>query len=116
MKHLPFVSLLILALVVLIPAIAGCEPIRKHTTKAKVLSIDKQVVTHGSEKSISTDIFWLVVTDGVSYHVSTSGFFSCPEAVGLLKVDSTYYLTIDGFFECRFMGMFPNITKVEKAQ
>lgn len=113
---IPFVSLLILALVVLIPAIAGCQPIKKHTTTATVLSIDKQVETHGSEKSISTSIYWLVVTDRGTFHVTTDGFFSCPEAVGMLKTDSTYNLTIDGFFECPFMDVYPNITKVTKAK
>lgn len=116
MKNVPFLSLFILALVVLIPAIAGCEPISRHTTTAKVLSIDKQVKTGGSDKGFSTDIYWMVVTDGGTYHVSTDGFFRCPEAVGILKPDSTYLLTIDGFFECPFLGMYPKITKVEKAR
>ena len=94
--------------------LCGCEPIEKHKVTCKVLSIDKQVKQSGTAKSFSTDIYWLVTTDNGVYHIVSDGLWACPEAVGQLKIDSTYTLTIDGFCESSFWGIYPYIVKVEK--
>lgn len=92
---------------------AGCQQIEKHRVTCKVLSIDKQVKTSGDKDHFNTDIYWLVVTDQGSFHVRTDGYFGCAEATALQK-DSTYTLTIDGFFQSSFFGVYPFITKVHK--
>lgn len=102
-------SLLLLTSLIL----AGCQQIEKHRVTCKVLSIDKQVKTSGDKDHFSTDIYWLVVTDRGTFHARTEGLFGCPEATALLK-DSTYTLTIDGFFQSSFLGVYPFITKVHE--
>ena len=95
---------------------AACEPIERHSKICKVLSIDKQVKTSGSGESFSTDIYWLVVTDKGSYYLRTDGLWTCPEAVGMLKVDSTYNITVDGWFSSTFFGQYPYIINVTPAR
>lgn len=93
----------------------GCEPVQKHDVTCKILSIDKQTKQHGDSKSFTTDIYWLVTTDRGTYHITTDGFWPCPEAIGQLKVDSTYTLTVDGWCKSSFFGIYPHIVKVEKS-
>ncbi len=93
--------------------LAGCQQIEKHRVTCKVLSIDKQVKTSGDKDHFNTDIYWLVVTDRGTFHARTDGYFGCAEATALQK-DSTYTLTIDGFFQSSFLGVYPFITKVHK--
>lgn len=111
MKKLPLTLLALLAL-----TLTGCEPIEKHSTICKIRSIDKQVITSGSNKSFSTDIYWLVITDKGSYHLRTDGLWACPDAVGKLKVDSVYNITVDGWFSSSFLGVYPYIVKVEGVE
>lgn len=94
-------------------ALVGCQKIDKHRVTCKVLSIDKQVKTSGNKDHFNTDIYWLVVTDKGTFHARTDGYFGCAEATTLSK-DSTYTLTIDGFFQSSFLGVYPYITKVHK--
>lgn len=91
-----------------------CQRIDKHEITCRVYSIEKQVKTSGSKESFNTDIYWLVTTDRGSYHIVTDGLWACPEAVGQIKADSIYTLTIDGWFESSFWGMYPYIVKVRK--
>lgn len=101
------------ALVVLLVA---CERVEKHTETCKVQSIDKQVETVGNGDGFSTDIYWLVVTDKGSYHLRTNGLWACADAVGKLKVDSVYNITVDGWFASSFLGVYPYIVEVEYHQ
>ncbi|MCM1147309.1 MAG: hypothetical protein NC344_05675 [Bacteroidales bacterium] len=73
----------------------------------------QQVKTSGNKEHFITDIYWLVVTDKGTFHARTGGYFVCAEATALQK-DSTYTLTIDGFFQSSFLGVYPFITKVHK--
>lgn len=91
----------------------GCERIEKHNVTCRILSIDKQTEQHGDSESFHTDIYWLVTTDNGTYHITTDGLWACPEAVGKLKVDSTYTLTINGWFKSSFLGVYPYIVKVK---
>ena len=93
--------------------LSGCTQIHRHKEKCKVLTIEKQVEQQGSSESFSTRIYWLVVTDNGTYNITTKGLWSCPEALGKLKEDSTYLLTIDGFYESSILGLYPYIVKVE---
>ena len=102
-----------LLLLLLTLGFVGCQQIDKHTVTCKVLSIDKQIETSGNKDSFHTDIYWLVVTDQGTFHARTDGLFGCAEATTLQK-DSTYTLTIDGFFKSPFLGVYPFITKVCK--
>lgn len=101
---------LILALLAL--TLVGCEKVDRHSVTCKVLSIDKQVETNGTKNSFSTDIYWLVVTDKGSFHLRTDGLWSCAGAVGKLKEDSTYYITVDGWFKSSILGVYPYIVNV----
>lgn len=108
------ISKIICALIaILAPALTGCEPVSRHTEVCKVLSIQKQVETSGTQSSFSTDIYWLVLTDRGSYHLRTDGLWACPDAVGKLKEDSTYRITVDGWFSSSFWGIYPYIVKVD---
>lgn len=93
--------------------LSGCQPIEKHRVTCKVLSIDKQVKTSGNKDNFTTDIYWLVITDQGTFYARTDGYFGCAEATALQK-DSTYTLTIDGFFQSSFLGVYPFITKADK--
>lgn len=93
-------------------ALTGCEPIERHTETCKVLSIDKQVKTLGTKDAFSTDIYWLVVTDKGAFHLRTEGLWACADGVGKLKEDSTYQITVDGWFSSTFLGVYPSIVKV----
>ena len=104
----------IIILTILSLILYQCEPIEKNSVTCKILSIDKQIKQCGSTKSFSTDIYWLVTTDNGVYHIVSEGIWACPEAVGQLKVDSTYTLTIDGWGKSSFLGMYPYIIKVDK--
>lgn len=96
----------------------SCEPVSRHSIQCKVLSIEKQTEQSGSAKSFSTIIYWLVITDRGTFHITTDGLWACPEAVGCLKPDSTYILTVDGLYQSSFFGVYPYIVKVDnlKAQ
>ncbi len=117
MKHS---SSLIIAITIICLAIimgaAACQPVERHTSTCKVLSIDKQVKTSGSGESFSTDIYWLVVTDKGSFYLRTDGLWACPQAVGMLKVDSTYSITVDGWFSSTFLGVYPYIVNVNPSR
>ncbi len=102
-------TLLILILVLL----CACQKVSRHTVTTKVLSVEKQVKTSGNEKRISTDIYWMVVTDKGTYHVTTEGYWACAKAIAL-QPDSTYVLTIDGWFSSPFWGVYPYIVNVDK--
>ena len=95
--------------------LCACQRIEKHTETCKILSIDKQVETSGTKQSISTRIYWLVVTDKGSFHIVTDGLWACPDAVGRLQIDSVYNLTIDGFYQSSFLGVYPYIVQVNKS-
>lgn len=97
-------------------ALAGCEKVEKHTEVCKVLSVDKQVKTSGSADGFSTDIYWLVTTDKGTYHLRTDGLWTCPEAVGKLKPDSVYNITVDGWLSSPFLGAYPFIVKVSPCR
>ena len=105
---------LLIATIILSLILCGCEAVEKHTEVCKIQSIEKQVETSGDKDSFSTYIYWMVTTDKGTYHVVTEGLWACPEAVGKLKVDSTYRLTVDGWFQSRFLGAYPYIVNVEE--
>lgn len=104
----------LLIILTLALTLSACEPVEKHRVTCKVLSIDKQVKQSGSADSFSTEIYWLVTTDNGTYHIKTDGLWACPEAVGQIKPDSTYTLTVDGFCQSSFWGIYPYIVKVDK--
>lgn len=91
----------------------ACEPIDTHSVTCRVYSIEKQVVHSGDKDHLYTDIYWLVTTDNGTYHITTDGFWACPEAVGQIKVDSVYTFTIDGY-KSSFWGIYPHIVSVSK--
>lgn len=95
-------------------SVMACEPVDKHDVTCKVLSIEKQVEQSGSAEDFSTRIYWLVATDKGAYHITADGLWACPEAVGQLKADSTYTLTVDGWIRSPFFGIYPYIVKVSK--
>ena len=103
-------------LTIFIPALTlcACEPVSKHEVTCTIHSIDKQVEQSGDAKSFSTEIYWLVTTDKGAFHIKSDGLWACPEAIGKLKVDSTYILTVDGFCQSSFWGIYPYIVKVER--
>lgn len=77
----------------------------------KVNRVDKVEETSGSDGETSTNVRYLIYTDKGPFQVNIKGFASCPEAVGRLEKDSTYRLSVCGV-ECRFLGMYRNVTKV----
>ena len=100
-------------LAIIVAIAASCTRIEKHTVECKVYSIEKIVKTEGDKDHFYTAIHWLVTTDHGTFAIETSGLFPCPEAVGKIKPDSCYRLTVDGWFESSFLGVYPNIIKVE---
>lgn len=90
--------------------LCGCEPVQKRTETVKVIAVEKQTVTSGYKDNFSTHIYWLINTDKGTFQVETSGLWACPEAASL-KVDSTYTVTINGFFKSSFLGVYPFITE-----
>ncbi len=91
---------------------SGCEPVQKRIETVKIISVDKQIETNGSNGNISTHIYWLINTDKGTFRVETAGLWACPEASSL-KVDSTYTVTTDGFFKSSFLGLYPYITAIK---
>lgn len=61
----------------------------------------------------STDVYYLVFTDRGVFRVSIDGFFSNPEAIGILQPDSSYHFQLKGI-EVPFLGFYPNVIKVRK--
>ena len=94
--------------------ISACDRVAPHTVTCRVYSIDKQVVHSGDKEHLYTDIYWLVTTDNGTYHIVTDGLWACPEAVGLIKVDSVYTFTVDGFYQSSYWGVYPYIVGVSK--
>ena len=85
-----------------------------ETIDCKVYSVDKIQETSGSaENGFTTDTYWLVSTDEGTYSIQPSGPFAYPQAVGMLKADSTYTLKVEGPHMPLF-GEYGRITKVTK--
>lgn len=101
----------IVTITALMLILCGCEPVQKHTETVKVIAVEKQTETSGNKDKFSTHIYWLINTDKGTYQVETSGLWACPGAASL-KVDSTYTVTIDGFFKSSFLGLYPYITEI----
>lgn len=91
--------------------LCGCEPVQKRTETVRIIAVEKQTVTSGNKDNFSTHIYWLINTDKGTFQVETSGLWACPEAASL-KVDSTYTVTINGFFKSSFLGVYPFITEI----
>lgn len=65
------------------------------TIDCKVFSVDKIQETKGSSEDFHTDVYWLVSTDQGTYSIQPSGIWAYPQAVGMLKVDSIYSITVE---------------------
>ncbi|MCM1333377.1 MAG: hypothetical protein NC248_12305 [Bacteroides sp.] len=98
--------------VALLLAFCGCERVHKHIETIKVTGVEKMVETHGNEKNFYTEIYWLITTDKGAFYAVPSGLWACPEASNF-KPDSTYTVTIDGFYKSTFLGIYPYITEIK---
>lgn len=103
---------ILLSLLLSLILLSSCQRVNRHKVTCKILTVEKQVETSGNEDGFCSNIYWLAVTDSGTFTIETEGLWACPEAIGKLKKDSIYTLTIDGYIESRFLGIYPNIVKV----
>ena len=85
------------------------------TIDCTVYSVEKIQETKGDpESGIHTEIYWLVSTNEGTYSIYPSGMWAYPQAVGMLKADSTYTIKVEGP-HMPFFGEYGRITKVVKC-
>lgn len=79
-----------------------------------VYSVEKiQETKSDPESGVRTETYWLVSTDVGTYSIQPSGVWAYPQAVGMLKADSTYTIKVEGF-HMPLLGEYGRITKVTK--
>lgn len=87
-----------------------------ETIDCKVYSVDKIQETSGdTEGGVRTETYWLVSTDAGTYSIQPSGMWAYPQAVGMLKADSTYTIKVEGP-HMPFFGTYGRITNVTKHE
>ncbi len=86
------------------------------TIDCTVYSVEKIQETKGDpESGVRTETYWLVSTDAGTYSIQPSGIWAFPQAVGMLKVDSTYTIKVEGP-HIPFLGTYGRITNVTKHE
>lgn len=104
MKNLIILAIFALSLVSCVNKSVDCT----------VYSVEKIQETSGNaENGFTTDTYWLVSTNEGTYSIQPSGPFAYPQAVGMLKADSTYTIKVEGPHMPLF-GEYGRITKVTK--
>lgn len=84
------------------------------TIDCTVYSVEKiQETKSDPESGVRTETYWLVSTDAGTYSIQPSGVWAYPQAVGMLKADSTYTIKVEGP-HMPLLGEYGRITKVTK--